>query len=104
MKAKSIKGKSTGEIKAALQDCMSDGFTPTLAVVFLSVKQNREAIVSLLDSMNITIFGATTSGEFIDGDIEEGSIVMTLFDINPAHFKLKFLETSEEATLETAKN
>jgi len=103
MKAKSIKGKSTGEIKAALQDCMSDGFTPTLAVVFLSVKQNREAIVSLLDSMNITIFGATTSGEFIDGDIEEGSIVMTLFDINPAHFKLKFLETSEEATLETAK-
>jgi hypothetical protein len=103
MKAKSIKGKSTGEIKAALQDCMSDGFTPTLAVVFLSVKQNREAIVSLLDSMDITIFGATTAGEFTDGDIEEGSTVMMLLDMNPAHFKLEFLETSEDATLETAK-
>jgi len=103
LKTKTIKGRSTGEIKTALQDCMADGFTPTLAIVFLSVKQDREAIVSLLDSMNITIFGATTSGEFIDGDIEEGSIVMMLLDMNPAYFKLEFLETSIEATLENAK-
>ncbi|HKL18305.1 MAG TPA: FIST N-terminal domain-containing protein, partial [Halalkalibaculum sp.] len=103
MKTKTIKGRSTGEIKTALQDCMADGFTPTLAIVFLSVKQDREAIVSLLDSMNITIFGATTSGEFIDGDIEEGSIVMMLLDMNPAYFKLEFLETSSVDALETAK-
>jgi hypothetical protein len=44
MKAKTIKGKSTEEISSALTESMSDGYKPTLAVVFLSVKQDREAI------------------------------------------------------------
>jgi len=39
MKAKSIKGKSAEEIKIALTDCMADGFKPTLAIVFISVRQ-----------------------------------------------------------------
>ena len=34
MKAKSIKGKSPEEIKAALEQSMADGFKPTLAIVF----------------------------------------------------------------------
>ena len=37
MKAKSIKGNSAGDIKAALQASMSDEFKPTLAIVFLSI-------------------------------------------------------------------
>ena len=60
MKAKSIKGKSPEEIKTALKKSMLDGFQPTLAVVFLSVSQNRNAICNLLDSNGIAIFGATT--------------------------------------------
>jgi len=102
MQAKSIKGKSTKEIKAALEKSMGDGFKPTLAIVFISVKQDREAISKLLDEKGIQIFGATTAGEFIDGDIEAGSIVMMLLDMNPAYFKLEFLETSKETALEDA--
>ena len=102
MKAKSIKGKSTEEISAALTESMADGFKPTLAIVFLSVKQDREAISRLLDEKGIQIFGATTAGEFIDGEIEEGSIVMMLLDMNPAYFKIEFLETSQETALEDA--
>jgi hypothetical protein len=100
MKAKSIKGKSTEEIKSALDESMADGFQPTLAIVFLSVKQDREAISGLLDDKGIQIFGATTAGEFIDGEIEEGSIVMLLLDMNPAYFKLEILETSQETSAE----
>jgi hypothetical protein len=103
MKAKSIKGKSPEVITTALQDAIADGFTPTLAIVFISVKQDREAISKLLDEKGIQIFGATTAGEFIDGEIEEGSIVMMLLDMNPAYFKIKFQETSQETTLEDAK-
>jgi hypothetical protein len=33
MKTKSIKGKSTEEIKQALENCLADGFTPTIAIV-----------------------------------------------------------------------
>jgi hypothetical protein len=102
MKAKSIKGKSIEEIKSALDECTADGFWPSLAIVFLSVKQDRVAVSSLLDEKAIQIFGSTTAGEFIDGEIEEGSIVMLLLDMNPAYFKLELLETSQESSLEVA--
>jgi len=99
MKVKSIKGKSTEDIRSALEQSMVDGFKPTLAIVFLSVKQDREAVSRLIDEKDIQIFGATTAGEFIDGDIEEGSIVMMLLDIDPAYFKLEFLEINgQDAT------
>ena len=103
MNAKSMKGKTPEEIKTALTESMADGFKPTLAIVFLSVKQDREAISKLLDEKGIQIFGATTAGEFIDGEIEEGSIVLMLLDMNPAYFKMAFIETSRETTLEDAK-
>lgn len=103
MKAISIKGKSTEEIKTALNRAITDGFKPTLAIVFLSVKQDKEAISKLLDEKGIQIFGATTAGEFIDGDIEEGSIVIMLLDIKRAYFKLEFLEISQETAFEVSK-
>jgi len=102
MKAKSIKGKSTEEISAALTQSIVEGFKPTLAIVFISVKQDREAISNLLDEKGIQVFGATTAGEFIDGEIEEGSIVMMLLEMNPAYFKMEFLETSRETGLKDA--
>jgi len=103
MKAKSIKGKSPSAIEEALAECMADGFKPTLAIVFISIKQDREAISRLLEEKGIQIFGATTAGEFIDGEIEAGSIVIMLLDINPAYFKIEFFETSPETVLEDAK-
>ena len=103
MKAKSIKGKSIEEIVSALSESMADGFKPTLAIVFISIKQDKEAISKLLDEKDIQLFGATTAGEFIDGEIEAGSIVMMLLDINPAYFKIAFFETSPGAVFEDAK-
>ncbi|MEI9955666.1 MAG: FIST N-terminal domain-containing protein [Ferruginibacter sp.] len=102
MQAKSIKGKSIEEISGALRQSMADGFQPTLAIVFLSVKQDKEAISKLLDEKGIQLFGATTAGEFIDGEMEAGSIVMLLLDINPAYFKIEFIETSQETAFKDA--
>ncbi|MCF8365201.1 MAG: FIST C-terminal domain-containing protein [Bacteroidales bacterium] len=88
MKAKSIKGKSPVEIQSALEISMADGFKPTLAIVFLSVSQDRKAICKLLDNNGIAIFGATTSGEFIDEETEKGSAVMLLLDIKKEYFQI----------------
>jgi hypothetical protein len=88
MKAKSIKGSSKEEIKTALQLSMADGYKPTLAFVFISIKQDIDAVSNLLDSHGIQIFGATSSGEFIDGDISNGGIVVLMMDINPAKFEI----------------
>ncbi len=103
MKAKSIKGKSPEEIKSSLSESMSDGFKPTLAIVFLSIKQDRNAVCKILDNENIAIFGATTAGEFIDGEVEGGSIAMLLLDMNPAWFKIELLETSQETAFDDAR-
>jgi hypothetical protein len=103
MNAKSIKGKSTEEINSALQQSMADGFKPTLAIVFLSVSQDKKAISDLLDAKGIAIFGATTSGEFIDEVIEKGTMVMLLLDIKTEHFKIYFDEFPEKNYRETAR-
>ena len=88
MKAKSIKGNSTEEIKVALEQSLADGYQPTLACVFISIKQDIEAVSNLLDTHGIQIFGATSSGEFIDGDITNGGIAILLMDINPSNFEI----------------
>ncbi|PTM04796.1 MAG: hypothetical protein DA407_12790 [Bacteroidetes bacterium] len=103
MKAKTIKGNSTEAIIKELDKATLDGFKPTLSIVFSSIKQDWKTVSDALNKKGIVIFGATTAGEFIDGDIEEGSIVIMLLDMNPDYFKLEFLETSELTTLEDAK-
>lgn len=102
MNAKSIKGSSVKEIKTALENSLRNGFNPTLAIVFLSIKQDREAICHLLEEKEITIFGATTAGEFIDGEIGEESTAIMLLDIKPKHFKVTHLETGERQTRDIA--
>lgn len=86
MKAKSIKGNSPEEIKIALEKSMADDYKPTLAFVFISIKQDIETLSNLLDQHGIQIFGATTGGEFIDGDIGAGTIAILLVDMNTANF------------------
>ena len=96
MQAKSIKGKSTEEIQSALEQSMADGFKPTLAIVFISVKQNRNAVCKILKDEGIAIYGATTNGEFTEEGISTGEIAILLLDINPAYFTILFEEFREK--------
>lgn len=96
MKAKSVKGNSTAAIQEAIQKSMDNGFKPTLAVMFISIKQDRVAICQLLSGYDIKVFGATTHGEFVDEDLENGSIVILLLDMNPAYFTVLFSEYPEK--------
>ena len=95
MKAKTIKGNSPEEIKTALQQSITDGYKPTLAIVFISIKQDREAVSKVLDEEGIAIYGATTNGEFTGEGISSGEIAVMLLDINPSYFHLVFDEFSE---------
>ena len=64
MKAKSIRGNSPEEIKTVLKQSMFNGYKPTLAVVFISIKQDQEPVCELLDQKGIQNFGATTSFKY----------------------------------------
>ena len=97
MKAKSIKGNSAEEIKTALDKALSDGYKPTLAIVFISFKQDREVVCDILHNKDIDIIGATSSGEFIDGHESEGEIVMILLDINRNNYSILFEDIGERS-------
>lgn len=95
MTAKSIHGKSPEQIKTVLKECMADGFKPTLAIVFLSIKQDRKAICKILYNEGIDVIGATSSGEFIDGYQGEGSTVILLLNLNPESYSVLFEDIGE---------
>jgi len=107
MKAKSIKGKSPEEIKTALKESMADGFKPTLAIVFLSVKLDRIAVCEIFRNEIIVVFGATTNSEFTEQGITEETAAILLLDINPDYFTVLFSHFPEknyrEATRSIAK-
>lgn len=90
MKAKSIKGNTPEEIQTALQECMTDGFTPTLAILFVSIKLDRSAICDILCDHGMDIFGATSCGEFINEDQGEGSAVVMLLDLQRDAYAILF--------------
>ncbi|QEC69940.1 hypothetical protein FRZ67_22540 [Panacibacter ginsenosidivorans] len=96
MKTKSIRGNSAEEIRTALAQSMTDGFKPTLAITFLSVKQDREELCKTLDDAGIAIYGVTSNGEFTGEGITAGEIAIMLLDINPTHFSIFFEEFSEK--------
>ncbi len=102
MRAKSIKGNSSEEIQSALNQNMADGFKPTLAICFISIKQDRKAICKLLGEKGIAIFGATTNGEFIDENHSKESAAILLLDMNPDHFRVHFAEYPEKNYREVA--
>ncbi len=103
MKAKTIKGKTVEQVVEGLHQSMADGFRPTLAVVFLSIKQDRQTICKLLDQRGIAVFGVTTAGEFIDGEIGEQSTMIMLLDIKRDYFKLQFEEHDANKEREAAR-
>lgn len=90
MKANSIKGNSSETFQHELQETLATGFSPTLAIVFMSVKQDRDAVRQMLDEQGIAVYGATTNGEFIDEHFEQGTICALLLDVDPAHFFIRF--------------
>jgi len=102
MKAKSIKGKSTEEIQSALNESIADGFKPTLAIVFISIKQDRKAVSEILHKENIDLLGATSCGEFINGYQDEGGIVILLLDLNRDTYSLLYEPFGENPLSETA--
>lgn len=103
MKAKTLKGASINDIQQALQHALLDDYKPTLAIVFLSIKQDKDAVCSILDKEGICIFGATTSGEFISSEISTGGIVVMLLDINTEYFRLLFFETGDTSAFQVSK-
>lgn len=102
MQAKSIKGNSAEEIRAALNDSLAGNFRPTLAIVFMSVMQDRKAVTELLKQKDMDIFGATSCGEFINGHQSEGETAILLLDLPRENYSLIIREIGNSSVQEAA--
>src|SRR6187431_2760147 len=90
MKGKSLHGRSAEEIRSALSKLMEDGYRPTVAFVFISIKQDRKAVCEILDNEGIDIIGATSVGEFTDEQQSEGGTAILLLDISRDNYTILF--------------
>lgn len=88
MKAKNIYGENIAEIRQRFIDATEDGFTPTLAIVFCSITQDRKALADFFNEKNIEIFGCTTAGEILDDEVYEHTSVMMLLNMKKEHFRI----------------
>ncbi len=102
MRAKSITANSVEAIQSSLQEAMTDAFSPTLAIVFTSLKDEWQQVQSLLNNQGIAIFGATTAVEFTEAGIGEAGITILLLDMDPAYFKLILNDSSQSSSYEAA--
>ena len=102
MKAKSIRGKSTAEIKIALGESIADGYKPTLAFVFLPDLEDIDTVSAMIDAEGISIFGASTSEKFTEQGIEPEGIVVLLLDMKPDNFKIVLKDFKSASVYESA--
>jgi hypothetical protein len=103
MIARTVQGNNAVDIQKALEQSLIDGYKPTLAIAFVSVKQDTKTVCNILNDAGIQIFGSTTSGEFISPKISEGGIAIMLLDMKPEDFKIIFFETGNNSAFEAAK-
>jgi hypothetical protein len=83
-------------IKSKFTKAIADGFTPTLAIVFCSITQNRKELDDFFSANNVDVYGCTTAGEIIDSEVLEKSTVAMLLDMSKEHYKIFF-----EASVDT---
>ena len=104
MKAKTIHGDSPEEISTALHQSMDKDFLPTLAVVFISKKQDRKAVCDLFQREGIQVIGATSSGEFVEGHESKEGIVAMLLDLDPSFYRIILREIGDGSLKEAAED
>lgn len=103
MKSKSLFANSVQELQDKLNILIEDNFQPTLAMIFTSPTFDLKEISNIFDKKDIDVFGLSSAGEIVDGEVVENAIVGLVFDINRDFFQIQFLENSFETLFETGK-
>lgn len=97
MKVKTLHGYSTDDVAMDLEEAVQSDFQPTLALIFSSIAHDITALGSVFKNKDIDVVGSTTSGEFIDDEVFQKSIVVLLMDINRDYYRIYFERVDEYA-------
>jgi hypothetical protein len=102
MRAKSIKGESADDIRSAIREARDEGFAPSLAIVFISIKQDHEAVGEILNDNSIDFIGATSCNEFTEGHQSNGGIAMILLEVKKDNYAVLLEDIGTRTIAEAA--
>lgn len=92
MNSKAFSVTSVEQIEQHIKSIRKEGMVPTLAIVFSSVFHDLKKVRAVFTKYDIEVFGGSSSGEIINDEIYEESIVVMLLDINRDAFRLNIFD------------
>ena len=98
MNTKVISANTFKKLDVEFQNILSDGYAPTLAVVFCSVSQPLEQIRALFAQFHVPVFGCTSSGEIMDSTYIEEGITVMLFDLPEETFIINLFDGKDKSS------
>jgi len=98
MNTKVISANTFKKLDVEFQNALSDGYSPTLAVVFCSVAQPVEQIRDYFAQFQVPVFGCTSSGEIMNSTYFEESITVMLFDLPEETFNINFFDGMDRSS------
>jgi hypothetical protein len=92
MKTKVFFVNSVEQIEHHLQSVQQEGLAPNLAIVLSSVVHNLKELMAIFVKYNIDVFGSSSSGEIINDEVHEESIVVMLFEISRDAYRVNIFD------------
>ncbi len=97
MRVETLQANTSQELEQQINQRCTDGYAPTLAILFGDPQRNFKVIQDFCKAKNISLLGGSTVGEFKDGDIYKQSMVCMLFDWPKELFSVLFQSENQEA-------
>lgn len=98
MAVKSFCVSSLKDFQLGFNKEVSDGFYPSVAMVFSSIAMEPANIISFLRERGVSVIGCTTCGEFNYNEheqiISDGGVVCMLLDLAPGTYSLRMFHGS----------
>ncbi len=104
MQSTSIKAFSMEEFSEQVDSICAESFHPTLAIVFAPATYDWATVCDVLDAHEISVFGASSYGQFIDEQYEKDSIVAMLLTLPREAFQIEMRETGDQTTQAIARS
>ena len=94
--------------RQAWADHTDDGFRPNAVVVFSSVNLDLQEIVSFLKTLDVSVFGCSSCGEFLYDEkkqfITDGGLVCLMMSLVPESFAIKLFNGREKSSFNLGNN
>jgi hypothetical protein len=104
MNIKTLHADSISGFKQKFLASIDAGFTPNVAIIFVSVELDLQELVQFLKDNKIATFGGSSCGEFLydktDQVITEGGLVCSLLELTPSTFAIRHFNGDEMSSLD----